>query len=138
MWVRRITMFVLATCFLVFTIHVYTKGTQQAVSKEVMTLEATLGKEVWNKSNCVACHQIYGLGGYMGPDLTNVISAKGKGEMYAKILIKTGTVRMPNYNLTDVEVSRLLAFLKHVDRSGIYPNKEYTASWLGYINLKEK
>jgi nitric oxide reductase subunit C len=138
MWTRRITFFILATCFLAFTFHVYTNGTGKAVLSEVMSHEATLGKEIWNKSNCIACHQIYGSGGYMGPDLTNVISAKGKGEMYAKILIKTGTKRMPNFNLTDDEVGFVVEFLKHVDRSGIYPNKEFVAGWFGDISLKEK
>ncbi len=36
---------------------------------------AAAGKLLYQKYNCQACHQIYGLGGYMGPDLTNVYSA---------------------------------------------------------------
>jgi len=41
--------------------------------------KALQGQQLWQQNNCFSCHQIYGLGGYLGPDLTNVYSQRGKG-----------------------------------------------------------
>jgi nitric oxide reductase subunit C len=54
----------------------------------------------------------------MGPDLTNIISDPHKGEQYARIIIRSGTNRMPHFQFTDLQVEQLVAFLKQVDRSG--------------------
>lgn len=79
---------------------------------------AMKGKQIWQQKNCTACHQIYGLGGFMGPDLTNVYSAQGKGPAYIKAFVVGGTNVMPSFNLTHEEMDNLVAFLRHVDRSG--------------------
>jgi hypothetical protein len=47
----------------------------------------------------------------MGPDLTNVISAVGKGPLFAKAPLQYGSERMPNYHLTQTEIDELVAFL---------------------------
>lgn len=92
------------------------------------------GKLLFQKNNCISCHQIFGLGGYMGPDLTNVISAPGKGELYAKSFIKNGTQRMPNFNFTDEEADALIAYLKQVDAAGISPVVDFKTDRLGLIH----
>ncbi|MFV2090673.1 MAG: c-type cytochrome, partial [Pseudomonadales bacterium] len=79
--------------------------------------------------NCVACHQFYGLGGYMGPDLTNVISRKG--DAYASAFISSGTQRMPDFNLNEAEVGSLIDFLEFVDGSGQYPAENHEIYWSG-------
>lgn len=79
---------------------------------------ATAGFEIWQEKNCQACHQLYGLGGYMGPDLTNIMSDKNKGRLYTGAFVKAGSARMPNFNLSDAEVNNVLAFLAWVDKSG--------------------
>lgn len=73
---------------------------------------------MWQSKNCQACHQLYGLGGYMGPDLTNIISDSIKGPAYASAFIQSGTAKMPKFNLSAAEVNELLAFLTWVDQSG--------------------
>lgn len=80
--------------------------------------QASNGITIWQEKNCQSCHQIYGLGGYMGPDLTNISSEPAKGTAYAKAFIKYGSAKMPNFQLTDEQVDDLVAFLKWVDRSG--------------------
>ncbi len=54
----------------------------------------------------------------MGPDLTNVTSDSGKNKKYLQTFIRYGTGKMPNFNLSDSEVSNLIAFLYWVDKSG--------------------
>lgn len=77
------------------------------------------GKLIYQKYNCQSCHQIYGLGGYLGPDLTNVISAEGKGENLVRIMVSEGVRQMPSFELDQDEMDALIAFLKNVDSSGV-------------------
>ena len=92
------------------------------------------GKLLFQKYNCIACHQLYGLGGYMGPDLTNVISGNGKGPMYAKALLKNGTRRMPDFHLSENEMDEIVAFLIYVDKTGISPVKRFKINYDGTVN----
>ena len=80
--------------------------------------QASRGKAIWQRKNCVACHQIYGLGGFLGPDLSEVMSAPGKGNDYVKAYIRSGTATMPAFDLTDHEMEEIVAFLIAVDESG--------------------
>lgn len=76
------------------------------------------GKLIWQKYNCQACHQIYGLGGYLGPDLTNLFSRPGKDRRYFHAILRAGTKQMPVFNLTEHEESILVAYLQAIDKSG--------------------
>jgi nitric oxide reductase subunit C len=96
-----------------------------------MSSEARAGQAVYQQYNCVACHQFYGLGGYMGPDLTNVIS--NRGEAYARAFISAGTARMPNFDLREEEVTALVSYLAFVDQTGTYPLQEYAIQWTGGV-----
>lgn len=89
------------------------------------------GKLVWQKYNCNACHQVYGLGGYLGPDLTNIYSLRG--QEYIKAFLKTGTGAMPLFYLSDEETSSLLSFLKDIDASGKADPKTFTLNHDGTI-----
>lgn len=89
-----------------------------AEKSEEITSESLVaeGKMLWQQKNCTSCHQFYGLGGHLGPDLTNV-SSKRPPE-YIEAFIKNGTDVMPNYGLNQKEVDALMAFLAEVDQSG--------------------
>lgn len=80
--------------------------------------DAMRGKLIYQKFNCQSCHQIYGLGGYLGPDLTNVISAEGKGETVVRALVRQGVRQMPGFAIEDDELDALVAFLKSIDKTG--------------------
>jgi len=84
------------------------------------------GKKIWQENNCVACHQIYQLGGYLGPDLTNSYSLKGPE--YIKAFLKNGTLVMPDFKLTSHEVDALTAYLKDIDASGSSDPRSFTVS----------
>ncbi len=101
-----------------YTAMVYTSGTA-ATRGEPMGAQARAGQQVFQDNNCIACHQFYGLGGYMGPDLTNVISTRG--EPYSRAFITAGTARMPDFGLGTGEIDALLAYLSFVDQTGTYP-----------------
>ncbi len=78
--------------------------------------ESYKGKMLWQKFNCSSCHQIYGLGGYLGPDLTNVYSIKGA--VHIKAFLNTGNKVMPNFNLSSSEINMLLFFFQEIDKTG--------------------
>mgnify|MGYP006267647119 CR=1 FL=1 len=73
------------------------------------------GKELYQQYNCQSCHQIFGLGGYLGPELTTIISDKTKGPAFAKIILQNGAVRMPNFHLKENEIDEIIDYLKYVD-----------------------
>ena len=113
---NRIIYSVLGVGFVFFTGLVYTSAVPAAPTQsDALAME---GKMLWQEYNCSSCHQLYGLGGYLGPDLTNVISDKRKGRAFAAAIMKSGTKVMPDFKLSDHEINALLAFLEHTDQSG--------------------
>ncbi|MBI4946980.1 MAG: cytochrome c [Bacteroidetes bacterium] len=133
---RRFIFWILIVLFFIHSLLVFTIGTDEDNGKNLMTEEAQIGKLLFQKYNCTACHQLYGLGGYMGPDLTNMISSPGKGEIYARTLLQTGTQRMPNFHLTEEEINSMVAYLKYVDKTGISPVKKFKINFDGTISQK--
>lgn len=116
--------------FIPYSAYVYTRGTETAHIAP-MSEEARVGQALFQEHNCVSCHQFYGLGGYMGPDLTNVVS--NKGSAYARAFLMSGTQRMPNFNLSETELDAMVAFLEFVDTTGRYPADDYQINWYGTV-----
>lgn len=100
-----------------------------------MSADAIAGKKIWHRKNCIACHQLYGLGGFIGPDLTNVISQKDKGEAFSRVILKNGLI-MPNFNFSDKEVDQLIAYLSYVDKTGTSDPKRFQYNWMGLFDKK--
>ena len=120
--------------FILFTGFVYTAdvpASDYVAAEHELALE---GKQLWQKHNCTACHQLYGLGGYLGPDVTNVLSAKGKGEAYARAILQYGTATMPDYKLQPTEVDALIAFLQQTDQSGQASRESFRIDNFGQIH----
>jgi nitric oxide reductase subunit C len=99
----------------VYSAWVFTKGTDKPELK--FTGEMAKGKALWHKNNCISCHQLYGLGGYLGSDLTNVMSDEKRGRQYAESFLKSGGPRMPDFKFNDKEISQIMAYLSYVDSS---------------------
>ncbi|HSI89840.1 MAG TPA: cytochrome c [Adhaeribacter sp.] len=114
---KKIVYTIMGTLFLVFSGLVYLEDVPEIHTKAPAP-QVAHGKMLWQKHNCSSCHQLYGLGGYLGPDLTNSLSQKGKGRQFAAAIMKTGTQVMPDFKLQDQEIEALLAFLEHTDKSG--------------------
>lgn len=111
----------LVILFLSYSSFLYTN---QPVTSSSFNTSIEKGSKVWQEYNCNSCHQIYGLGGYLGPDLTNEYSLRGVDFINAFLL--NGTNIMPKFNLTLQQRNDLIAFLQHVDQSGIADPKSYT------------
>lgn len=124
--------------FIVYSFVVYTNGTSYDKGLEYNTAQAKMGKLIFQHYNCISCHQIFGLGGYMGPDLTNMISRYEYAEQIAEAYLKTGTSKMPNFNLSQDEIDALIAYLRYLDESAVYPVRDYKAYWFGAVGLEEK
>ncbi len=133
---KRFLFWGLISLFIINSIVIYTSGTENDPAKAYITEESKAGKLLFQEYNCISCHQIYGLGGYMGPDLTNVISERGKGELYAKSFIQSGTQRMPNFHLSENDVNALTSYLKYVDKTGFSPVKNFEIKFDGTIMQK--
>jgi len=118
----------LTTAFLVYSIRLYSVLPSPGVHLDP---RADRGKAVWQENNCTACHQLYGLGGYLGPDLTNEFSRRDT--VFIRQFIRTGTPVMPAYDLDEREFSDLLRFLAHVDTTGVSDPRSFTIRHNGTI-----
>jgi len=116
---KPITTFsLLSLLFLAFSFRIYLKPSFSVAREVFDKKEASQGRLVWQKYNCQSCHQLYGLGGYLGPDLTNVYSSPGKGAQLLRAILKTGSSPMPAFDLSEQETDLLIEFLKSTDASG--------------------
>lgn len=131
---NRVIFGTLLISFVFYSAYVYTAGT---VAPHVPRKDAAVirGQQAFQDYNCIACHQFYGLGGYMGPDLTNVISKRGAA--YARVFIANGTTVMPNLGLTEQETDDVVAYLGFVDSTGTYPPENYEVSWYGTVSQED-
>lgn len=75
------------------------------------------GLAVWREHNCQSCHQIYGFGGFLGPDLTNRITAATLDSEVSWIL-RDGSKAMPGFRLSPEDSTAVIAFLRMVSSTG--------------------
>lgn len=126
----------LISLFVVYNVIIYTQESGSSI--ECMSYRAKEGEKLWQENNCTSCHQLYGLGGYLGPDLTNVISNKAKGPNYVKAFLNSGVKSMPEFNFSETDKELIIEFLSHVDQTGFYPNKEAVFGNDGWVTIKYK
>lgn len=91
--------------------------------------DAVAGQTLWQERTCISCHALYGLGGHLGPDLTNAVTRLG--EDGARAILLGGSGRMPPQSLTPEEADRLIAYLRYVDSTGVYPTGSFPAYSFG-------
>ncbi len=131
---KRIIVGALLGSFLAYTTIVYTLGTREDKGLRYITPLAVEGKHLFQKYNCIACHQIYGLGGYLGPDLTNVIARYKENTAYINALLRGGSQRMPNFHLNNEEVNSIIEYLNYIDKTGISPVVKFTINYDGTVS----
>jgi nitric oxide reductase subunit C len=78
---------------------------------------AARGQQVWHDNNCQSCHQIFGFGGFLGPDLTN--SAGTLTEARLDLILTDGAGLMPAFHLGAEDRAAVLQFLTEVDKTGV-------------------
>ncbi len=84
---------------------------------------------VWQSKNCIACHSIFGLGGHLGPDLTNTYGEKGPA--YIDFVLKNGLHYMPKLELSQTERKQLISYLENINKLGKYPLDSFTDNPFG-------
>lgn len=125
---RISVLMLLLSSFLCYSFYLYSDLPVKRINQD---REAAAGKLSWQKYNCNACHQVYGLGGYLGPDLTNTYSLKSPA--YITAFLQSGTATMPNFHLNGQEMNALLAYLQNIDASGKADPRTFTINTNGTI-----
>jgi nitric oxide reductase subunit C len=134
---ERATLAIIVALFAIYTLYV-DAGPIGLRAPVPVGASAAHGKLLYQQYNCQACHQIYGLGGYMGPDLTDVYSTPGKGPAYIAAFLRNGTQRMPAFGMSERDIADLTAYLATVDATGVSPLKGYRTTWYGTIEFSGK
>jgi len=95
---------------------------------DAITPEVARGKALWEASNCMGCHTLFGEGAYYAPELTKVVERRGPDFIRAMLrdpeAMYPGQRRMKNYHFADGDIEDLLAFLRwcgNVDLNGFPP-----------------
>jgi nitric oxide reductase subunit C len=119
--------------FSVYNYFIYTQSTPSEIRLSSLAIK---GQQIFQDNNCVSCHQIYGLGGYLGPDITNVISKRG--DPYFRAMLQSGVKSMPKFDFSENEANAISQFLKEVDQTGIYPNMNSKVNAFGWVDIDYK
>jgi nitric oxide reductase subunit C len=79
--------------------------------------QAAAGKLVWQRHNCVSCHTLFGNGGYVGEDLTNII-VKETSSYLVNYLVDPPVMRPNRYHhhpaLDENDAEDLVRYLEFV------------------------
>lgn len=128
---------ILCLMFLCYSLIIYLMPTPEIKRSTFNPKNASIGRLIWQNNNCHTCHQLYGLGGYLGPDLTNVVSNSKKGEAYIRQIIKYGVKQMPSYNLSTDELDNIIEFLKSTNASGSADPRHFKKTYFGMLEQNE-
>jgi nitric oxide reductase subunit C len=111
---RRTLIAVLVCCFALQTALVYLDDTGRRTPS--LSDAAHRGWQLWHENNCQSCHQLYGFGGFLGPDLTNVVSTLAAEHL--RSILTVGKAPMPAFHFSAEEISAVSKFLTEVDATG--------------------
>lgn len=128
---------VIAILLLTFGLYNYiVYNTEGYIAAEKLSSKAVKGQQLFQSNRCWSCHQLYGLGGYLGPDLTNIYSDEKKGPLYIKAFLNSGIKSMPQFHFDEEEKDAIVEYLKQVDETGIYPNYDAEIEATGWVKIK--
>ncbi|MEK7484112.1 MAG: cytochrome c [Planctomycetota bacterium] len=116
---RQILLFLLILIFLFQTYLVYFDETGRKTLP--FSSVASQGQKLWHQYNCQSCHQIYGFGGFLGPDLTN--SAQTLASARFESILTVGSIQMPAFHFSSEDRLALLQFLTEVNQTGVSQTK---------------
>lgn len=113
---REAVLGILVVVYLAVSVVVYTDFPRSEDHPPLTDLERR-GLALWRTNNCQACHQIYGFGGFLGPDLTNRVTDATPDAEFRSTL-EDGVRSMPAFRMSRPDQQAVLAFLRAVDRTG--------------------
>lgn len=128
---------VLVISYLIYSFVLYSNSFSKTEIKAYVEDVAIEGRLVFQKYNCQDCHQLYGLGGYLGPDLTNVYQKYRKNDDALKVFFKGGMMQMPEYHLSKNEEDQLIEFFKMTNESGSADPRNYQFYPSGMVEQKD-
>ncbi|MFO1151568.1 MAG: cytochrome c [Alsobacter sp.] len=114
--------------FVALTAHSHWTMATTSTDVAGLTPAVARGKHVWERNSCINCHTLLGEGAYFAPELGNVWLRWGgdkdpegaremiKGWMQSQPSGVPGRRQMPQFNLTDQELSDLVDFLSWTSR----------------------
>lgn len=105
----------LLAAFCVQTSLVYLDPTADA--KAPLSELALEGRRLWHRHNCQVCHQIYGFGGFLGPDLTNAAPRLTRARLDE--VLTQGNAQMPAFHFSPAQIDAVQQFLVELDRTGV-------------------
>lgn len=82
-----------------------------------LTELAVRGRRIWHEHNCQVCHQIYGFGGFLGPDLTNAAQRLTRARLDEVLTV--GNAQMPAFHLSSEAIDAVEAYLHELNTTGI-------------------
>ncbi len=105
-----------ATCFFAQGGLVWADIGEHPGSTVPLSTVAREGETIFREHDCQGCHQIFGMGGFLGPDLTNA-ARRVPPARFAELL-QSGTGVMPAFHLGEQERAAVLAYLEAIDATG--------------------
>ena len=106
---KKALLSVLAASFVVQTGLVYSDDVDIRLSAE-----AVEGRRLFHEGSCQVCHQLWGQGGFLGPDLTNAASRVDETRLSS--LLTVGSGQMPAFGFDDEQIRAIGTFLEEIDR----------------------
>ncbi len=109
---KKVMMSVLVACFVVQSGLVYSDDVDIELSAE-----AVEGRRLFHEGACQVCHQLWGQGGFLGPDLTNASSRVDETRLAS--LLTVGSGQMPAFGYDAEQIRQMRAFLAEIDRPDV-------------------
>jgi len=132
---QALIFFLLATIgfsgvFLVLTIDTIRQVPERS-NEDALDDQVVLGKQIWDRNNCMGCHTILGEGAYYAPELTKAVDRRGEAWLKAFLAdpeaMFPGERRMQNYGFSAEEIDAVIAFLAwigNIDTNGFPPEPD--------------
>lgn len=109
---KKILLAVLTASFVVQTGLVYSDGVDLVLSED-----AVRGRKLFHEGSCQVCHQLWGQGGFLGPDLTNAASRVDETRLAS--LLTVGSGQMPVFGYDALQIGYIRSFLEEIDRPDV-------------------
>ena len=109
---KKVLLSVLVACFVIQSGLVYSDDTDI-----VLSADAVEGRKLFHEGSCQVCHQLWGQGGFLGPDLTNASSRVDETRLAS--LLTVGSGQMPAYAYAGQQIQYIRSFLEEIDRPDV-------------------
>ncbi len=106
---KKLLLTALVAAFALQTVLVYSDELHGPIDEPALA-----GRALWHEYGCQVCHQVYGQGGFLGPDLTNAYSRIDSVRLHS--LLTVGSGQMPALHLSAEQIASFRAYLRTLDR----------------------